>query len=190
MAYLKGYCSICAKIIPDRQYCSVGAIGYDDFFDGFASLSLLRYACKDCVLPIIPTALEKSAFDNIKACQICNKPKTKHTRRVRLHATGNLSHILPDADVFGCYECVGRYTVDILNNHFDSPTSRIGCPDCRRSKGKHTICVLELIKLGSLGYGDFMFSCYKCMLDRFGWQRHGRDVVLTPENLAMKRKSV
>ena len=187
MAYSDYYCSICGGIIPNREHCSLGAIGFDKRFDGFAGLGLHRYTCRNCVTPIEPACLNKRLIDAVGNCHICRKTKSKMPTRLRFHAVETASHIFPDGEITGCYECIGGHTIEKLNRHFDSPTARIGCPTCRRTKGKHTICVLKIVSMGSRAYGDLFLTCHDCMHDRFGWTQHGKDVVLTEDNIRLSQ---
>ena len=187
MAYSDYYCSICGRVIPNRQHCSLGAIGFDKLFDGFAGLGLHHYACRNCIAPIEPACLNKRCIDSVDNCHICSKAKSKIPTRLRFHSIETASHIFPDGEIAGCYECIGRHTIAKLNQHFDSPTARIGCPTCRRAKGKHTICVLKIVSMGSRAYGDLILTCHDCMHNRFGWTQHGKNVVLTKDNVGLNR---
>ena len=166
----KYQCSICESIIPNRKHCSVGSVGYDPFFDGFASLSKVHYACFDCIHPIFPNAMEKKFFDQQPACRLCNLPKTKYRTRSRLHVPEMLDPLFPESEVYGCYECIGKNLIGVLNDYFENSSSRIRCPDCRRPKGKKSLYLVEITRMGSLAYGDLFFTCRPCFKRQLGWR--------------------
>ena len=168
-------CSLCRNPVPNRaNWCHLGAIGYDkQVFHGFASCSEGGFACIDCVRSKLPTSFDASEMKTIHNCDLCRKKLKTTDSRSKLHIPRNFEPILnPHSDtILACrYECIGKnLLLPSLNKLFSNSTSRIGCPTCKRTKGKHTLMVLDVVKSGSNGYGEMVLTCKKCLKDDFGW---------------------
>ena len=162
-------CSLCGNTIPNRKHCSIGAVGFDPLLERFASLGLTNYACRGCVQPLVPESLDKSLIDKIATCVVCDSPKKKYTTRLRLHVPKCLSHVFGDRDIYGCYECIGRYVVARIDDHFSNPSARLTCPSCRRPKGLKAFMLSEIISMGTYAYGDLHFTCRTCIESTLGW---------------------
>ena len=165
-------CSICEDVIPNRRHCSVGAVGFAPFFNGFAALSKNCHACDKCIRPLFPSAIEKPFFDAQPACRLCDRAKTRNITRLRLHIPEELEHLFsdPEAESYGCYECVDKNLISVLNAHFAQPSNRINCPDCEDSLDSKALLVADITKMGSLSFGDLLFTCRSCFKLKLGWE--------------------
>ena len=164
-------CTLCEKPVPRGPLCSMAAVGYDKLWDGFAELSEHRYSCPTCPKQHYPQIFDRKLLKQETQCDFCKKDAKKISTRLRLNIPPNLEdRFLTDKNyLFGCYECVGKRAIDILNQRFEHSTSRLSCPTCRKAKGGKTLVVAKFVAAGSRSHGDLVVTCKKCFDATLGW---------------------
>lgn len=164
------HCVLCETLVlPGQRFSTIGAIGHKDFFGTFACFSETRFAHLGCVNAIFPYLPTQRKID-FRDCAVCSKVATKIGQQAELSVPSGFQDLSEGCEqITGCYSCVARHVADYIESRMVASTDRVGCPKCRRPKGRKTLVVSDITLCRNKPFTRLDVSCKTCFTNEFGF---------------------